>query len=260
MMMMEKLPTVVFPLHDPDGLILSHLDDITPFLKQHFSTVFWGITTVTHENHQDQVDRFVRDDFFQLLITPRDAQIGTQFRILFQRAASFSPPDQILHLCYPDRFVFALQDRFRNQFLKDIKAIKPENTPIIFQRSPKAWDTHPYNYYEIESFITTVGKRLLGTEIDFAWCHLAIQAFQLGEILSSVHRSDLSMVTEMIIPIINIVKTQNVDWLAWEDPFIYSRNAEALKTERENSVTETLKRLAYVIPMIQVISGFAASR
>jgi len=257
---MEKLPAVVFPLHDPVGLMFPHLGDITPFLKQHFSTAFMGVTAITYGKCCHQVDRFLQDSFFQMLITPRNTQIGTQLRMLYQHAVSFSQPDQILHLCYPDRLACALQDKYQDQFLKDIMAIRPESTPIIFRRSPRAWNTHPRNYYEIESFLTTVSKRLFGRAIDFAWCHLAIQAFQLGQILSRVQRTDLSVVAEMITPIINVLHLQDVDWLAWEDPFIHSCDAETLKFARENSVEETKKRLAYVIPMVQVISEFAISR
>ena len=96
----------------------------------------------------------------------------------------------------------------------------------------------------------------MGKAIDFAWCHLVIQAFQLAKVLTEVHRPDLSMVAEMIVPIIDRVNSQYVDWLAWEDPFIRSRDAEALRIERENSLKETKKRLDYVIPIIQVISEY----
>ena len=199
---MTSQHAVVLPIHDPDGLIFHHLDRIAPLLKGHFLTAFLGVTAITNDRYPVQVNELARDDFFQLFVTPRDAHIGRQFKILYQQAASSSPPDQILHLCYPDRLAFALQDEFRDQFLMDITAITPDRTPIIFQRSPKAWETHPRNYYEIESFITTVSTRLLGKAIDFAWCHLALQAFQLTEVLANVKRHDLSMVAEMIIPII----------------------------------------------------------
>jgi hypothetical protein len=49
------------------------------------------------------------------------------------------------------------------------------------------------------------------------------------------------------------VRTQDVDWLAWEDPLIHSHDPEQLKRKRENSVQETRKRLAYLIPCMQVL-------
>jgi hypothetical protein len=254
-----NLPAIVFPIHDPKGMLFHHLESIIPDLKLHFSNAFLGITPITVEKYQHQINILARDDFFQLLIMPKDAQIGRQFKLLYQHAVLRSQPDRILHLCYPDRLALALQDEFRDQFLKDIQAVTPENTPIIFQRSPQAWQTHPSNYYETERFVSTIGKHLFGKKIDFAWCHLVLQASLLTEILPQIHKHDLSMVAEMILPIINSVKTQDVDWLAWEDPFLHARNAETLKIEREISVIETRKRLSYVIPMVQLLADYAAS-
>jgi hypothetical protein len=45
--------------------------------------------------------------------------------------------------------------------------------------------------------------------------------------------------------------------LAWEDPFLYSCNPQQLKEEREQSIRETRKRLAYVIPMLQLLDEAA---
>ena len=53
------------------------------------------------------------------------------------------------------------------------------------------------------------------------------------------------------------IKTKEVDWLAWEDPFILSRDPEELKHERENSLEETQKRLAYAMPMVETMVQFA---
>jgi hypothetical protein len=52
-------------------------------------------------------------------------------------------------------------------------------------------------------------------------------------------------------------QTKDVDWLAWEDPFIYARDPQQMKTEREQSGQEIRKRLAYVIPMLQLLYGAA---
>ena len=46
---------------------------------------------------------------------------------------------------------------------------------------------------------------------------------------------------------------RNVDWLEWEDPFLLKRSAQDLKREREESVEETEKRLAYVLPTVQTL-------
>ncbi|HOU12381.1 MAG TPA: hypothetical protein PKZ84_04635 [Anaerolineae bacterium] len=41
--------------------------------------------------------------------------------------------------------------------------------------------------------------------------------------------------------------SKEVDWLAWEDPFLFGRGAAQFKLERENSLLEAQKRLAYII-------------
>lgn len=61
---------------------------------------------------------------------------------------------------------------------------------------------------------------------------------------------------EMILHIQDDAKTREVDWLAWEDPFILGRDAGELKQERENSLAETQKRLSYVLPMVELLTEF----
>jgi hypothetical protein len=40
------------------------------------------------------------------------------------------------------------------------------------------------------------------------------------------------MVAELVLMLKDKVQTKDVDWLAWEDPFIYSRNPQELKKEK----------------------------
>jgi hypothetical protein len=58
----------------------------------------------------------------------------------------------------------------------------------------------------------------------------------------------------MIFYLQDHIQTRDVDWLAWEDPFVLSRDSRELKREREQSQEETNKRLRYVIPMIQTLT------
>jgi len=75
--------------------------------------------------------------------------------------------------------------------------------------------------------------------------------------MSLVKNLDLSMVAEMIFHMQGNVQTRDVDWLAWEDPFILERDPIELKHERENSLAETRKRLNYVLPMIETLTRLA---
>ena len=134
-----------------------------------------------------------------------------------------------------------------------------EDVPVIFQRSDFAWATHPQNYRQLEGIVTTVGKNLFGRELDYAWCHIAVPAKRLREIMPLVKNPNLSMVAEMIFYMQDEIHTCDVDWLAWEDPFVLSRDAAGLKQERENSLEETNKRLRYILPMIETLTRLSSN-
>jgi hypothetical protein len=258
--MMTELPAAAMPLHDPDGSMIAILERITPSLKLMFTKVYLGVTAETFTRSQPQIDLLEQDPFFKIIPTTSSAKVGDQFSILYREAAALSDPNDILHLCYPDRVAYALQSNDREAFIEDIAADYHGHIPLIFHRSAKAWATHPRNYFDIEGFATTVGEHFFGKTIDFAWCHLVIQASLLAEVMLHTHYSNISMVAEMILPIVDIVQTQDVDWLAWEDPFLLSRDPDELKIERENNPAETQKRLDYIIPIIEAIAEFAMSK
>jgi hypothetical protein len=164
-----------------------------------------------------------------------------------------------LHLGFIDRVAFALQTDHRQAFTRDISALSANDLPLVFHRSAAAWATHPATYRVLENAISTAGEALLGRYLDFAWCYLALTAAQLGTALAGVTRPDISMVAEMLLPLRHDIGTRDVDWLAWEDPFILGRDAEELRRERELSAADARKRLGYVIPMLQILEAAAAN-
>jgi hypothetical protein len=111
----------------------------------------------------------------------------------------------------------------------------------------------------LEGIVTTVGRNLFGKDLDYAWCHIVLSAGQLREIMPHVRNPDLSMVAEMIFYLQDKIQTRTVDWLAWEDPFVLSRDLMELKQEREKSLQETQKRLSYVLPMIETLTRLSAN-
>jgi hypothetical protein len=248
-------PVIVMPMHDPAGIMFPNLKAITPQLKSVFAQAFVSVTPITQEAQPDSMAWLRQDGFFQALYHPSEVPVGRDFSALYAQATAACPPDQILHLCFIDRVAFALQSDYREQFLADVQVMKLGDAPLLFQRSKAAWDTHPSNYREFEAILTHVGRLLFKKDLDFAWCHLAIQAGQLGAVLPHLKNTDMSVLTEMVVRLRDQVQTKDVDWLAWEDPFIYSRDARELKAEREGSNAENRKRLAYVIPMLQVLYG-----
>jgi hypothetical protein len=246
-------PALAFPFNDPDGTMFHHLQTILPDLKTHFERAYISPPLST-QKHVDPIQRLQVDDFFTIFPVDREMQIGELFHFLYARAADAAPPDQIIHLCYLDRLAFALEGEYRDSFLSDIESLSFQAVPLIFQRSQVAWETHPGNYRELEGMVTTAGRHLFGSELDYAWCHIAITAGQLREIMPFVKNPDLSMVAEMIFYLQPKIHTRQVDWLAWEDPFVFGREAAELKYEREHSLEETYKRLSYVQPMIQTLA------
>lgn len=251
-------PALAFPFNDPDGSMFRHLQTILPDLKSHFERAYI-CPPLSTQKHLDHMQQLQADDFFTIFPTDREMQIGEHFAYLYQRAAQTAPPEQILHLCYLDRLAFALEGEYRDLFLKDVDLLTVIHTPLIFQRSQSAWETHPRNYRELEGIITIVGRNLFGKDLDFAWCHIAVRAGELREIMPFVKNHDLSMVAEMIFYLQEMIQTRDVDWLAWEDPFVFQREAAELKYERENSLQETQKRLRYVVPMIDTLTRLSAN-
>jgi len=250
------LPIVAFPFHDPDLRMFPHLQAILPDLKTLFRRAY-VCPPLDTRRHAALMDWLVKDDFFTVFPMDRPTQIGEHFTHLYLNAARMADPGEIIHLAYLDRLSFILQGSHREQFLKDVSSLRSEQTPLIFQRSAAAWRTHPRNYFEIERFVTTIGEILFGRSLDYAWCHLVAQASRLKEIMPRVGNRDLSMVTEMILYLQPDIKTRDVDWLAWEDPFVLSRDLEELKRDRENNPAETQKRLSYAIPMLETLLQYA---
>jgi hypothetical protein len=246
-------PALAFPFNDPDGTMFHHLQAILPDLKKHFEHAYLcpPLSTWQHVVHMQQLQA---DDFFTIILIPRDMQVGEHFAYLYQRAADSAPPDQIIHLCYLDRLAFALEGKHRDLFLADIDSLSVHDLPLIFQRSQLAWETHPQNYRDIEGIVTTVGRHLFGRDLDYAWCHIVVRAGQLREIMPLVKNPDISMVTEIVYYLQDNIQTRDVDWLAWEDPFVLGVDAAKLKYEREKSLEETHKRLSYALPMVQALT------
>lgn len=246
-------PVIVMPMNDPLGTMFPHLRIIAPSLKHLFAHAVVSVSATTQQTQVQHVAWLADDPFFQVLTHSADLPVGRDFAALYTFAAECCHPQQVLHLCFIDRVAFALQTAFRNQFCADVQSVPYHQTPLIFQRSPAAWETHPRNYRMLEQFVTQAGMLLFQKSLDFAWCHLALTAAQLARIIPSVNNQDLSMVAELPLLLRDSIQTQDVDWLAWEDPFILKQEAHILREEREQSLEETRKRLSYVIPILELL-------
>ena len=253
------IASIAFPYHDPDLQMFPHLQAILPDLKALFRRAYICPPLDTRR-HTSLMDWLANDDFFTVFPVDRQMQIGEHFAHLYLNAARASDPDQIIHLAYIDRLSFALEGSFREQFIRDVNSLRPADMPLIFQRSAAAWQTHPRNYARLEGFVTRIGECLFGQRLDYGWCHLVVKAGELQEIMPRVTHAGLSMVAEMILQLQHHIHTREVDWLAWEDPFILGRDEGELKTERDNSLEEVEKRLSYVQPMVEALTEYSRAR
>ena len=254
------LPLIVFPFHDTDGLMFSHLESITPQLKQHFANAYISISPLTEQTQQQWIEQLQADVFFSLNFNEPETPVGDHFMAGYRNAARHCPPEHPIHLCTVDRVAYALQTHHQAQFLADIRAASDASQPTLFIRSEAAWKTHPQNYYEIEGIGTRVGELVLGQSLDFFWCHLVAHGALLRRILPAVRRHDFRILAEIVLLLRDELQTKPVDWLAWEDPFIFARDADQFKLEREQSTQENVKRLNYVLPVLQLLLKLAEKK
>ena len=250
-------PVAAIPLHDPDGLVLPRLNSVLEQLKQLFEKVYISISQETRNSQQAQVAWIEKDGLFKVVDIPAGISIGDHFHRLYSTASLSAFPEQLIHLCYPDRLAFALGSSYKEQFMVDVNMIPESSAPLLFMRSAAAWATHPRNYQVIERMATEAGELVFHQTLDFGWCHLVMPAGYLRFALQSTHNHDLSMVAEILMAIAGQVQTKEVDWLSWEDPFILGREAEGLKQERENDLEEVHKRLSYIVPILGLIDTAA---
>ena len=248
------LPIAVFPLHDPSGVRLAHLQRITPDLKELFCRAYVTVSPPTDLVQGAAVGSLARDGFFELIHNPPGSQVGDHIFAGYRRAVEGSWPGAQLHLCFEDRLIFALSTEHREAFRRDIAAAGGERRPILFQRSAYAWGTHPRTYRAIEAMATRAGEVLFGRSLDFAWCHLALRAGDLAPILPRLAGvSDLSLLAEIVVALAGTIVTRDVDWLAWEDPFIHGLDPEQARAAAERDPADHEKRLAYVGSMVRLL-------
>ncbi|MBV7338110.1 hypothetical protein KFU94_59770 [Chloroflexi bacterium TSY] len=82
----------------------------------------------------------------------------------------------------------------------------------------------------------------------------------LQDILPRFQNQDISVFAEFILFLNEQIQVKEVDWLAWEDPFILGRDAAKLKREREQSLEEPDKRLGYAVEMLRLLHKFLEPR
>jgi hypothetical protein len=245
--------SVLLPLHDRDGRVLKRLVECAPQLPELFTRAFLSLTPATREHHPALVDRLCENGFFTVFDHQTQDKVGAHFHAFYSWAAAQIPPGSLVHLAFPDRLAFALLTEHAQAFRRAIASLRLEDTPLIYERSEPAWQTHPENYREIENMVVRAGELLDGRRIDYAWCHLVVESSRLKSVLKQSRERNWAFVSELVIKLGPDVHTKAVDWLAWEDAFILGVEAGELKRQRETDPQETRKRMAYVGQMIQFL-------
>jgi hypothetical protein len=245
------LPAIVLPFHDPQAVMLPYLWQLETWLKQNFANVYLGLSNPTQLNQPEAVERLQSDPFYRLTFNPPGSQPGDHYRSVYRSAVEECPPVQRLHLCDFDRPVFALLNGYRQAYLDDLAWANSQTQAVLFQRSPAAWASYPDNYREIERLVTRVGELLYDQSYDFAWSYLVLQAGDLSPVLPQINSHDFGVLIEVLLLLRPRLITRQVDWLAWEDPFILKRGANELRAERSQSRAETIKRLRGMLPLFR---------
>jgi hypothetical protein len=249
------MAALVLPFHDTTGLMFHHLDAVTPRLRALFERTFISLSPATERARPADIERLAGDAFFVLNRNALGTQPGEHYRAAFASAVAGCAPEQVLHIANVDRVAFALQTEHAAQFAADVAAAGQGPLPLFFQRSPVAWATHPRNYREAEQAAIQLGQARFGRTYDFAWSHLVLRAGQLAALLPRLRSRDFGLLAEMLLRLRRELHTQAVDWLAWEDPFIYGRDPDELRREREADPAETQKRADWNRPLWELVAN-----
>jgi hypothetical protein len=247
------LPALVLPFHDPAGVLHAQLIRITPTLRRHFAQAFLSISPATEQAHAEQIQALQRDSFFVINTNAPGTLAGDHYLAGYRSAIAHCLPDQSLHLCDIDKLAAILQSSYRDQFLADIATTGDTSAPVLFQRSPNAWATYPQPYRDVEHVAITLGQYLFQRYLDFAWSYLVIKTARLAAIVPQLCQRTFGLLCEMVLLLQADLRTQDVDWLFWEDPFVEGRTPDELRHERAMSARETQKRLKSNAPIIRLL-------
>ncbi len=236
---------LVFPLHDPKNIETPKLKQILPILKDNFSKAYISVTPSTQSFNKEAISFIESDDFFVVNKSPVDSQIGEHFLNSYKLALQHVAALDVVHLAVLDRLIFEISN-YKSDFLEDVCKIDLECTPIQYVRTKKAWETHPKYYMETEQIPTKIMEILFNIPIDFVWCQMSVKAADLKEILPNLINKDLLALSEIAFYFRNTLKIKEVDWLSWEDPFIFNKDAKLYREIAEHNVDDFKRRVVYV--------------
>jgi hypothetical protein len=241
---------LAFPYHDPEGKCNLVLQRQLGTLGAFFDAICIGATPKTIEGNARFVSELKEQGCLIYENSPNSA-IGDHSRTILQVALDHTPGHRPIFFGFLDRFLFALETEHRGNFLQDLDRHRAA-TYMVFERSPRAWSTHPANYAEVERMLSRMGELLYGSYMELSPCAFILNP-ETAAILLRTSTTDswavwaewLLLAAKHQIPI----TVERVDWLAWEDPFWEHADADNLKRAQENSHQEVVKRIQMNAPI-----------
>ncbi len=221
-----------------------------------YSHVFVSLSPVTENNQQVHIQKLLNESFFHLVNNKPGTQCGDHFLAGYRLAVLHSDSETMLHSCDLDKVAHALLGKHRHTYLNDLAWANQQQQPVLFQRSPAAWQTFPDHYRIIEHYAIDTGKLLFNKYYDFACSHFAMPAQIMQQTLPDIKGHDFRILLEIILLVRNQLLTRDVDWLEWEDPFVLNVDADTLLAQRDHDPLEVQNRMSYIIPFLQILYDF----
>ena len=95
--------TLVLPVHDPNGILLMHLQRILPTLVSHFQHAFISLSPQTVQQQEELIGYFRQNHFFSFVNNAPGSTIGDHYLAGYHIALERCQPETQLHLCDPAR-------------------------------------------------------------------------------------------------------------------------------------------------------------
>lgn len=242
-----------FPYHDPSGTYNDIFIRNLPLLKATFNKIVISATPSTFEKNNKFVE-LLSSKNFTVYKNKVDSNIGDHFRNALKISLKKVKNGELIFYSFIDRVLYILESEYKSKFINDLKTANPKRF-VIYERSEKAWNSHPKDYREMEQFINKLLLKLSGVDVEMNFCAISLNKMMVKGLLSESESSDWSITGEWILlalkqslPLI----TKKVDWLSWEDPFWEKENGNLLKIKREKSSDETIKRIKTNLPFIEL--------
>ncbi len=250
--MQKEKPIFIFPYHDPDKIFFDLLIKDLPVLRSVFKEICISITPLTCKKHPFIPGKLKEKGCF-VFENKKGSVITDHYRNGLELYVKHFNTGRVFY-GFIDRILFALETTHRRKFINDIT--KSYNSDIvIFSRSPRAWKTHPLDYYASEKIVEDIGYSFLGKRFDWAWCGALLNKRAVRIILSKKSKiNDFSIEAEWMLSCYQkgcSIESKKVNWLTWEDPFWAKRNGK--KISRELTTKQKIFRLSYNIHALQLI-------